>query len=312
MTALASRGLVVAGRGVPHGTPSVDGVSFEVEPGEIVAVVGARASGKTSLLRALAGDVVPAAGVVTLDAVSTGVPEARRRIGFARDPDLPPSDLTGTEWLGYLAAHRGSAGARTPQLVRWSAALAGLGDWAGRRVGRYDRERCRRLAVAAVAVAGPRMALLDETLTGADTLVARELQAALSELAGAGRVVVVASGDVSALERVATRALVLSRGRIAADVHMSTLVGERVAELALSGGGIAVVPDLVARFPGSTRTGEGVAVPLANGLSLEAVLSACRTRRIAVAGSRVRYRMLEDILTVAARQAAAQANGRSR
>jgi hypothetical protein len=95
---------------------------------------------------------------------------------------------------------------------------------------------------------------------------------------------------------------VLWRGRILADLAMGTLLKERVLELSLNGNSLGRVPWLLARFPGATRTGDGVAVPLKGEMSPESVLAACRAERIAVGASRVRYRALEDVLLNAAAQ----------
>jgi hypothetical protein len=81
---------------------------------------------------------------------------------------------------------------------------------------------------------------------------------------------------------------------------VSQLINERVAELSLSGSALTGVDQLLERFPGSVRTGDGVAVPLTDGLTAEKLLTICRSLRIAVAASRTRYRALEDILVAAA------------
>jgi ABC-type multidrug transport system ATPase subunit len=135
-----------------------------------------------------------------------------------------------------------------------------------------------------------------------DPLVARNLRGQVSALAARKRLIVIASHDLGTLEKIATRVLVMWAGRLAADVSVSALVNERVAELSLSGSGLAETERLVERFPGSERTGEGVAIPLRSGLTVEKVLAVCRSQRIAVASSRTRYRALEDILVSAARK----------
>jgi len=110
----------------------------------------------------------------------------------------------------------------------------------------------------------------------------------------------IASHDLGALERLATRVLVLCGGRLRADERMADLMAQRVAELTLSGSSLASVDRMLLRFPGAVRTGRGVAVPLKGGVTVEQVLAACSEQRIPVAASRVRYRALEDILVVAA------------
>jgi ABC-type multidrug transport system ATPase subunit len=182
--------------------------------------------------------------------------------------------------------------------VRQAVELAELGEFVGRRVNTYSRGMAQRLALAAAALTGP-VLVLDEILSGIDPLVQRRLRGQIAELAREGRVVLLASHDLGAVERVATRVFVLMRGRIVADVQTGALLAERVAELTLSGSALSLAPRLLDRFRGAVRTGQGVAVPLVSGLTVEEVLAVCREIRVPVAGSRVRYRALEDLLVAA-------------
>jgi hypothetical protein len=91
--------------------------------------------------------------------------------------------------------------------------------------------------------------------------------------------------------------VVLRDGRVLADLRMTALQRERVAELRLNGAALASVARISAHFPDAVRTGIGVDIPLAGGRTLETVLALCRSERIPVIGSRVRYRAVEDLLT---------------
>jgi ABC-2 type transport system ATP-binding protein len=158
----------------------------------------------------------------------------------------------------------------------------------------------QRLALAGAAVTGSAVLVLDEVLTGADPLVASRLRLHISKLAASGRIVMIASHDLATLEKLATRVLLLWQGRLVADVRLAQLLTERVAELSLNSSTSVSTERLIERFPGSVQTAEGVAVPLTGGLTVEKVLATCRTCRVAVSASRVRYRALEDILHEAA------------
>lgn len=160
----------------------------------------------------------------------------------------------------------------------------------------------QRLGLAAAGVLQPSVLVLDEVLSGVDPLVHRRLREQIARYARTGVAVLIATHDLSAVERLATRVLLLWSGRVVADVATATLAAERVVELSLAGSALADADRLVARYPGALRTGLGVSVPLTRGLSVEAVLAACRDERLAVAGSQVRYRALEDLLVTAARE----------
>jgi ABC-type multidrug transport system ATPase subunit len=274
--------------------------SFSAEAGEIIGVVGPNGAGKTTLLNLIAGELPLTAGELWVLGHRAGTREARRLVGYAPDPPLAPPELTGSEWLTYLASHR----ARTPQgrlrLVRWAIEFAELEDFAARRVSTYSRGMGQRLGVAAAAILQGPVMVLDEALSGIDPLVQRRLRSQIAALARGGRLVLIASHDLAAVERLATRVIVLWEGVVQADVSTARLITERVAELTLAGSALSHADRLAMRFPGALLTGQGVAVPLTAGRSVEEVLAACREERIAVAASRVRYRALEDILVAAA------------
>lgn len=282
--------------------PALDGCAFRVEPGEIVGVIGPNGAGKTTLLRLVAGELRPTSGAMVVAGYRAGTREARRAVGYAPDPPLAPPELSGVEWLGYLASQRAGSTADREERVRWAVEFGDLEAFVGRRIATYSRGMGRRLALAAAAVLAPAVLVLDEVLAGVDPLVHRRLREQIAQHARSGVAVLLASHDLAAVERLATRVLVLWGGRIVGDVATAALARERVLELALNGSALADAGRLLARYPGAVRTGGGVAVPLAGGRSVEGVLAACREERLAVAGSRVRYRALEDLLLAAARE----------
>ena len=92
------------------GRPALAGVALTADAGEIIGVVGPNGAGKTTLFRLIAGDLQVHSGTVMLAGHRAGTREARRLVGLASDPPLAPVELTGLEWLNYLARHR----ARSP------------------------------------------------------------------------------------------------------------------------------------------------------------------------------------------------------
>jgi ABC-2 type transport system ATP-binding protein len=277
-------------------------VSVSAEAGEIVGIVGPNGAGKTTLLRLVAGELAPGAGCVRVGGFPAATAAARRLVGFAPDPPLAPPALTGVEWLSYLAAHRARGPAQRLARLREAIEFGQVGEFVGRRIGEYSRGMAQRLGIAAAVLLAGTVLLLDEALAGVDPLAARDLRQALAAFAATGRLVLVASHELATIERLATRVLVLSRGHLVWDVSAAALLKERVVELALSGGAIGRSEWLLARYDGATRTGDGVAVPLSRGGTVEEVLAACRAERIPVAATRVRYRALEDLLVAAERR----------
>jgi len=108
---------------------------------------------------------------------------ARRAVGFAPDPPMSPPELTGLEWLSYLASHRAGSSRERARLVSWAVGFAELSDFAGRRISTLSRGMSQRLALAAAAVGGSAVLVLDETLGGVDPLVQRRLRFQIARLA---------------------------------------------------------------------------------------------------------------------------------
>ena len=264
---------------------AVDGVSLALMPGEIVGLVGANGAGKTTLLRLAAGLLAPDSGLVTVLGGPPDRPLARRGTGYAPDGPVFPPALTVREVLDYYARLH-VAGPRRRALVAGALALGDLADVAERRAAALSRGEAQRLALAQAALGGRRVLLLDETLSGIDPVVRRALCDRLARLAQDGVAVLLASHDLTAVERLAGRVAILARGRIVRSASTAELLRERVLEVVLDRppveppAGFRVTPTGLERDLGAD--------------SVEAALAVCRAHRLAVRASRVRLRTLED------------------
>ena len=284
---LTAAGLVWRpGRGRAGGN-GVDGVSLELIPSEIVALAGPHGAGKTALLELLGGRRRPHAGWVLVAGRAAHSAAARRFLGFAPEHAVFPPGLTVREVLEYFARYHAPGVARRALVAR-ALELAGLDAAPAMRTGALAAGFRARLAVAQATLGNRRVVLVDEPFTGLDDPGRRALGETLRRLAGSGVAVVVASRDATPLERVATRAVVLNRGRVVHDGAMATLLGRRVLEVLLDRSP-AVAP------PGFRVTGTGVEAELGE-TSVEAALALCRAHRLAVRASRVRERPLDEVI----------------
>lgn len=184
---------------------ALTGVELQVEPGQVVAVVGGDGAGKTTLLRTLAGGVRPSAGQVR----SPG----RERTGFMPATASTWADLTVEENLEFAAAayHVGSAelADRRARLL----AATGLTAAAGRTAARLSGGMRQKLGFALATVHHPDLLVLDEPTTGVDPVSRVDLWRLVSAAAADGTAVVMATTYLDEAER-AGAVLVLSRGRV--------------------------------------------------------------------------------------------------
>jgi energy-coupling factor transport system ATP-binding protein len=200
---LRARGLTcaVGGRRV------LERIDLDVARGEVVALLGRNGSGKTTLLRTLAGLLAPGAGTVeVLD---------RARVAYV--PQDPNTLLFAPTVADELHATLRLLGRRDPDAVeQWldRLDLAGARDRHPRSLSGGERQR---VAIAAVAVGGAPVLLLDEPTRGMDARSRDALEAAVHAHREAGGAVVLATHDVELAARSATHAVVLGDGEVVAD-----------------------------------------------------------------------------------------------
>ena len=196
---------------------AVDGISFQVHPGELVGLLGPNGAGKSTALRTIAGLVHPDAGTVRI-----GGYDVRRARGSAlalagfliESPALPPelTALGALAWVAWLGGRPVDAGRRHEALAR-----VGLEDVAQRRVRELSLGMKQRLAIAAAVLARPPLLVLDEPMNGLDPPGVRDVGELLRTLAREGTALLVSSHLLDEVERTASRVLVMARGRLVAE-----------------------------------------------------------------------------------------------
>ena len=171
----ASTGLSVRGLAVTYGgLRAVDGVDLEVAAGEVVALLGASGSGKSSLLRAVAGLEDVAAGEVAWDGRSmVRVPVHRRGFGLMfQDGQLFEHRDVGSNIAYGLT---GLPRAQRSERVREMLELVGLPGFERRRVTTLSGGQAQRVALARALAPAPRLLLLDEPLSALDRALREQL-----------------------------------------------------------------------------------------------------------------------------------------
>jgi len=208
-------GLAIRDAVVRYGpTVAVDGISLDVAPGEVVALLGASGSGKSSLLRAVAGLEPLAGGSVSWDGVDlAGVPVHRR--GFAmmfQDGQLfPHLSVAGNVGYALAGRERVERERRVAELLD----LVGLDGYGRRPVTALSGGEAQRVALARSLAAQPRLLMLDEPLSALDTGLREHLLGVLdATLQATGTPALYVTHDQDEAFAIADRVAVLAGGRL--------------------------------------------------------------------------------------------------
>ncbi len=233
MSVLGAHGLTVT-RG---GRAILDDVSFDLESGAFVALVGANGAGKSTLLSVLAGLLKPDRGEVALDGVPLAQLDrrelARRRAFLPQNPRAEwPISVERLVALGLtpqLPAFGGLPGGFEPRLTNAIEAC----DLAAQRqqpATTLSGGELARAMLARALVGDPDILIADEPMTGLDPRHAIDTVARLQTLAGRGKLVVAAVHDLTLAARSATHLMALRQGRLAAFGPMADVLTPGAAE----------------------------------------------------------------------------------
>ena len=197
------------------GAHALDGLDLEVRPGERVLVLGPNGAGKTTLLRVASTLLSPSAGTARLFASDERGPSVRRRIGFLGHRTLLYDHLSAAENLEFHARLHGLEDPR--DAARAALGAVGLGTRAEDEAGHLSRGQRQRVAIARTLLHRPDLLLLDEPFTGLDREGARILADLLDRALAASGACLLVTHDLSGALTIATRLVVLRRGRLAID-----------------------------------------------------------------------------------------------
>jgi Cu-processing system ATP-binding protein len=236
---------------------ALDGVSFDVERGETVGLIGRNGAGKTTLFKMLVGHATPDAGTVSIAGLSPDAGTAlRERVGYLPERAGFPPSFTGREVLDFHARVRGVPADKRDHQVARVLQTVGLADAADRRVGGYSNGMNRRLGLATTLVGDPDVLLLDEPTAALDPAGVADFHEIVEALSRETDVTIVVTSHVlSEIERLCDSVVILDEGgvEVAGDVtELRRRAGDTVSVVATVDGDAAAVAREVSDFAGVT------------------------------------------------------------
>ncbi len=205
---------------------AVAGLSFTVNPGEILALVGPNGAGKTTTLRALAGILTPTRGRLLIaghDIVQDPV-AAKSLLAYVPDEPQLFDRLTVWEHFCFMAgAYRLDGWQPRADYLLHRLELLEKRDTLASELSRGMRQK---VAIGCAALHNPRAVLLDEPLTGLDPRGIRTMKDLIREQADSGSAMIVSSHLLSLFEDLCTHVLILRRGQLIRFGRLLDLRGE--------------------------------------------------------------------------------------
>jgi iron(III) transport system ATP-binding protein len=240
---------------------AVEGLSLDVKPGELVALLGPSGCGKTTTLRLVAGFLKPEAGEIwvgnrCLSSSTAVVPPERRRMAMIfQSYALWPHMTVGQNVAYGLRFKRELSRAERHQRVQEMLRVVQLGGFEGRYPAELSGGQQQRVAVARALVVEPEILLLDEPLSNLDANLREEMRFEIRRLHEAfGITTLYVTHDQAEALVISDRIAVLQRGRVVQagtadelfDQPRTRFVAEFIGKTNLIDG-VAVAPDIVAR-----------------------------------------------------------------
>jgi ABC-2 type transport system ATP-binding protein len=214
---------------------AVDGLSLNVEPGQVFAFLGPNGAGKTTTIKMVAGLLRPDSGFLTVCGydLSRDGREAKARLAYVPDQPFLYEKLTGWEFLRFVAemyrVPPAAAKARTASLVE----RFGMAPFLDQLTESYSHGMKQRTVLAAALLHEPDVLLIDEPMVGLDPKTVRVVKDIFLDLSLSGRTVFMSTHTLGVAQAVADRIAIINHGKLVADGALDDLRGRGTADRSL-------------------------------------------------------------------------------
>lgn len=190
-------------------------VSFNVQAGESIVLVGHNGAGKTTLMKLMLGLTRPTSGTVEVlngnPALSTAV-EQRLSLGYLPESVAFYDAMTGREVLNFYADLKAASQRECTDLLE----LVGLSDASKRKISTYSKGMRQRLGLAQAMLGDPQLLFLDEPTTGLDPILRQHFYELIDKQHKKGATSVISSHALSEVEARANRFVIMKKGALVA------------------------------------------------------------------------------------------------
>lgn len=206
---------------------ALKGVSFTIQPGEIVGLLGLNGAGKSTTMNILTGYISATSGTVLLDGhdIQKDPAACKRQIGYLPEQFSFYPDMRVLEYLDFVCDLKGfpKDKAKRKQHLQDICARVGLSKMTGRMIRNLSKGYRQRVGFAQALVGSPKVLILDEPTVGLDPSQIIEIRQLIKD-SGHESTVIVSSHILSEIQAICSRVIVIHEGRVIADASPDSLM----------------------------------------------------------------------------------------
>ena len=205
-------------------TKALKGVTFQVAPGETVGFIGPNGAGKTTTIKSLLGFIFPTAGSVSVFGQPAGAVESRRRLGYLPEVALYYPFMKARELLQLYGGLHGMSAQELKACIPGLLAKVGLPEKGETLLRNFSKGMQQRLGIAQAIIADPELLIFDELSSGLDPAGRHDLRQVLLELKERGRTIFFSSHELTEVEALCDRVIIINQGELIAQSPVSELL----------------------------------------------------------------------------------------
>jgi ABC-2 type transport system ATP-binding protein len=207
----------------PKAVHALEGVTLNVERGQIFSLLGPNGAGKTTLIKCVLGIVFISSGRGTVLGQPFGSTHAKRHLGYLPENHRYPLHLTGEQVLSYFGKLSEVPKADLDRRIDHTLGLVGMGDWRKTLIRKYSKGMMQRLGLAQALLNDPELIILDEPTDGVDPVGRKEIRDVLVHLKDQGKTIFLNSHLLSEVERISDRVAIMNKGVVAREGTVADL-----------------------------------------------------------------------------------------
>lgn len=201
------------------GKPVLNGVSFQVNRGEIIGYIGPNGAGKSTTVKIILGIEDDYSGEIKLfgQELSEGNLEYKRKIGYVPEIAEVYDNLTGHEYLTFIGELYGLDYNLANYKAKSLMELFGIGEVYHSRISSYSKGMRQKLLIISSLLHNPELLFFDEPINGLDANSVMIFKEIMTQLAAKGKTIFYSSHIMDVVEKISSRIILLHDGKIAAD-----------------------------------------------------------------------------------------------